>query len=500
VRRVRNGEEFKLEYRRIFRRYKESSIEQMVQLRCQYSSTLDNKADMISEKDLLEAHVRRYFIDDLLKALNWQILTDDESQSQLIPEVPIKSDQKGSIRFLDYLGLEQGTQKPLLVVETKRPMSPLPKSKKAYQSYEEIIAGGLGGETLGKEWDEWLHTLRDYICSISNKSDFIPRRAVLTDSNWLILFLDPEDAFLPNGECNPSKILVFINRDEIEQKLSEIFIRLEYQIVLGEAPPLTLGELRFHFSGNDVYKVMHGLKLVYFERPPILYSMASPDINIAPIIFIKSKFGAWFQIESPSETNQFKLPYNYNELDNHLIDIENAANKLLEDINKLLNIKILPTSVLEYYQDNDSFVFLKGVREKKYSYDNRSSEYIIVTGNNTHYILLNKTVSDCPHHSWMESQKLGSANLETLVMKRRTVSPRSFFINEEKHFCAHFEVTTAKASMLTNVNKAWCGNRSGKEGQAFCEIASFESFLCCRTCVFEQVCINSKVFILPCLK
>jgi len=40
---------------------------------------------------------------------------------------------------------------------------------------------------------------------------------------------------------------------------------------------------------------------------------------------------------------------------------------------------------------------------------------------------------------------------------------------------------------------------SGEEGQAFCEIWCFEQHLCCRTCVFEEVCAKSEVFRLPCI-
>lgn len=59
-------------------------------------------------------------------------------------------------------------------------------------------------------------------------------------------------------------------------------------------------------------------------------------------------------------------------------------------------------------------------------------------------------------------------------------------------------VALAKSQTVTAKNRERCGPRSSRDGEAFCEIWSFERRLCCRTCVFEPVCTKAQVFHLPC--
>jgi len=77
-------------------------------------------------------------------------------------------------------------------------------------------------------------------------------------------------------------------------------------------------------------------------------------------------------------------------------------------------------------------------------------------------------------------------------------SPRSFFISTEPNHCAHRDAASAKAAMITETNRTRCGARSGRNGQAFCEIWAFEQYLCCRTCVFEDACMRAALLRLPC--
>jgi hypothetical protein len=51
-----------------------------------------------------------------------------DEYANLLPEVPLKSRDSGNTRRLDYLGLERHTDRPLLIVESKRPSSRLPES------------------------------------------------------------------------------------------------------------------------------------------------------------------------------------------------------------------------------------------------------------------------------------------------------------------------------------------------------------------------------------
>jgi hypothetical protein len=132
-----------------------------------------------------------------------------------------------------------------------------------------------------------------------------------------------------------------------------------------------------------------------------------------------------------------------------------------------------------------------------YRTQDRASELLVVTGDQTHYLRKEPSVPDCPHHLWAHSNAAGCA-ANPGPIEKRSVNPRAFFKSGEQHHCAHREVTVAKASQITASNRDRCGRRSGQEGQAFCEIWRFEEHLCCRTCAFEEVCTEAQVFVLPC--
>ena len=68
----------------------------------------------------IEWHLRFFLINSFLAARNWRMnLKPEDGLPNLVPESPVRSEKRGSIRHLDYLGLETGTLNPLMIVETK---------------------------------------------------------------------------------------------------------------------------------------------------------------------------------------------------------------------------------------------------------------------------------------------------------------------------------------------------------------------------------------------
>ena len=191
--RVRNADEFLLRFRRISNEYARIFGPALSKLRSQYTGLPEE--EIINEH--LEVHARVYFVNAFLASLNWGLdKSPTDGLPNLVPEVPVRSAETGSIRFLDYLGLERETNRPLLIVETKRPRARLPRTWTPAATYSEIVSRGLAGEKLIGEWNEWLDTLRDYVRSVYQRNQVVPRRVVITNGEWLILFLDPERAFL----------------------------------------------------------------------------------------------------------------------------------------------------------------------------------------------------------------------------------------------------------------------------------------------------------------
>jgi len=484
VSRVGNADEFLIRFQGIRVNYDRIFRLRVAQIREKYAGRPEE--GLIDQS--LEAHARAYIVNDFLAALNWRLnQKPEDGLPNLIPEAPIRSAERGNIRFLDYLGLETNTANPLLVVETKRPSSSLPGALKPAATYSEIVSRGLGGERLSGEWNTWLKDLRDYVRSVHANALKAPRRVVITNGDWLIVFLDPSDALLDGGSKDPSRILAFSNSSYVERRHREVFECLEHGRVLGEAPSLSLGELPFYVERGAVDRAMHGVHLRYIEQKTIYRN--SPVIIVAPVVFIRLRFGGWLRVEAPPQEHE--VPRDTNKLVQHLSEFEQAANELLEEVTVRLGISLEASPLSGHYADEDGFQSLSGVAEIGIN------EYLVVTGDKTHYLMQMPSVPDCPYHDWNVCNTSGIAcNPGPIVA--RSISPRSFFFSGESHHCAHRDVSSAKAAQITDANRSLCGSRSGHAGQAFCEIWRFEQYLCCQTCVFEEVCSKTTVFQLPC--
>jgi len=485
VSRVQNADDFLLRFRAIRTDYQDLFATRITAIRAKY--TKEAEKDVADQA--LEAHARAYMINGLLAALNWRLdQKAEDGLPNIFPEVPVLSKQTSTIRFLDYLGLERQTDIPLLIVETKRPNAQLPHIlKRGNASHVEIIGLGLAGEHLIGDWDEWLGDLKDYVRSVFERAQKVPDRAVIANGEWLIIFLDPADAFLESGSRDPSRILVFADRSDIERRFNELYQRLEYEQILGKTRALTPVELPFFIAPEAVDSAIHGLRLRYIAVPRIYNN--SPVVNVAPVVFIHSRYGSWLRIEAPPL--DFELPHQSDQLPQHLNYVDQAAKDLLARVNACLGTSFQAVPIQTHYADEAAFESLQGVIECQ------ENDYLVVTGDKTHYLLSTPSVSNCPYHDWAACNRQSVPSNPGPIMIR-SVSPRSFFISEELHHCAHRDVTAAKATSINSTNRTRCGPRSGLDGQAFCEIWRFEQHLCCRTCVFEEVCTKATVFQLPC--
>ena len=274
---------------------------------------------------------------------------------------------------------------------------------------------------------------------------------------------------------------------DIETRFSELFLHLEYQRILGEAPALTPGEIGFHLSPEAVDRAMHGLRLRYIEQHGIYEH--SPVIKVAPVVFVRSRYGGWLRVETPPQEHE--LPHDSGRLPQHLNELEQAAKDLLDEVNRRLGTSLQTFPLSRHYADEDAFEAIRGVSECA------ENDYLIVTGHTTHYLLPKPSVPNCAYHDWTQARAAGLACNPGPVMTR-SIEPRSFFVSGELHHCAHRDVGSAKATPITISNRQQCGPRSGQDGQAFCEIWRFERHLCCRTCGFEGVCTKATVLQLPC--
>lgn len=365
--------------------------------------------------------------------------------------------------------------------------------------YPVHIAAGLRGMNLGAAWNGYLATLRDYVCSVKEQVGFAPRRVVSTNGDWLILFRNPADTFLPKGQCKPEKICVYENSTSMMDRANELFGLLECYTVREDVSIQAIesaGQLLFHVRPEDIDRVMHGLRLEYIEQIG-MYDSERPEISVAPLLFIHAQNGDWFRFEKRAMHSVQRLHPSDPSLREHLEAVKTSAEALLQEVNNVLGKAFIPISLVEHYANRETFVTLPGVKEVHTASAKKRREYIVLTGACTHYLLPESSVHDCPHHFWEQSQRLGMA-VSIPILERGTTQPRCFFPSGQVHHCAHRDVTLIKANPITPIYRDQCGNRSGRNDEAFCEIASFEEHLCCRTCAFEEVCTKAPAFTLPC--
>lgn len=504
--RIRNADEFRTAFDRVRGDYDGIFRRRLDQTRASYDRLPPEQRPPDFDESL-EHHARCYLINALLAGLNWRLdLSLEDGLPNLLPEVAVRSQASGTRRFLDYLGIERETNKPLLIVEAKRPSSALPvlatlpdiptKGPRPVPvqgaipvmgTDSVVISRGLAGNPLSGDWFQWLQDLRDYVRSVNAKTGDVPKRVVITNGEWLILFLRPTEAFVDDGDCDPRSILVFRTSHEILQGSAVLFSQLEHQVVLGEAPTLRPVELPFHVEARHIQQAMHGLRLRY-EQAKAIYQR-EPMIHVAPVVFLRTDLGAWLRAESSAA--QYAIPHNSDQLPAHLETVRIAAQSLLADTSEILHANLSPTPIEKHFADSTSFATQSGIIKSP------EDQYWIVTGDRTHFLMAEPTVPDCPYHDYANSHLMGVAALSGPIL-RRSVDPRSFFYSREAHHCTHQNVALAKSVPITPENRERCGPRSGRDGDAFCEIWSFERRLCCRTCVFETVCTRAQAFSLPC--
>lgn len=280
----------------------------------------------------------------------------------------------------------------------------------------------------------------------------------ITTGKWLVVFADPSDRFLPTGSRDANRIYVFGIDDEgnnhgelISDNYGKIFELLEHQHVLGETPPLSLGEVGFHISGEQIDQAMHGLRLLYIEQPGFL--VASPVIKVMPIVFVRSLNGSWLTVESGRE---IPIPDKSEQLPQHLELVQETAIILLREINSRLGTDLGAQRIEDHFTSVGDFEILRGVAEEP-KRSPTSDKRTIVTGQYSHYFRLKPSVTACPHHDWKNSNANSCAQPPLVPIIKRTTKPRAFFFSGENHHCAHREVSDAKSSEITPENKERCG-------------------------------------------
>ena len=170
---------------------------------------------------------------------------------------------------------------------------------------------------------------------------------------------------------------------------------------------------------------------------------------------------------------------------------------MLSDFLSECNIGLSGRCYLHHYSITMQMTLLKECTESKNFLAVRV-HFWIVTGQATHFLLAAPEEIICPFHEFGQARERQCQARETPLINPSIATPRAFFTNGKPHHCCHEDVAGSKYVLITDQNIERCGPRSGRNNDAFCEIAPVDEYLCCRLCAFQHVCSSSDILRLPC--
>lgn len=468
----------------------------LVQLHARYRERLDGFARDGGRRhaDALEAQLRVWFVDRVLQALGWRGfgLTDEYP----VDAIPGSGEKRWRLDYLGHARDDEGTV-PLLVVETKRPSSPLPEFSSSelvfvgYSRRDLLVAALRGQVALAGEWADWLAKARGYVERLVHQHrDHCPVRLVFTNGDWFILILNPRRCFL-DGEATTEDVLVYREWAEVEADSGQLLRELHYDQIL---TPLVPVELHASHAGRvfelgPPIKVLRGLRVAYRPDLDALRPEPAPELRVWPVLLLKAQGGRWFRVmRPPLDGSMLLVPHKYDRLRRHLSDVKEEADELLGEVRAAMGYVLPdPCDLNEHLTDHSDRLLVPLVREL-HNRDSRSNHYLLALGRETHFLRrASSPCSSCPFHD------VGACPEDRRVADAfsRSVVSRSFFKTGEDHACAHLSTRRAKEPAPTLTSRF---------GDARCHIWSFETGLCCRACGFERLCAGGAWFSreLPC--
>jgi hypothetical protein len=431
-------------------------------------------------RDPLEHTTRRYVIDEILDGLGWNL---GRLTQEIVEEARAQGD---TTLFLDYLGVNPDLRVPLLIIEGKawgKPFVTPSNAGAAAQvlanpsSPEALIAKAVehcktGGQPdaspLILEWAGWIHKLHQYVTTVHQQSGHIVQQLAITSGRWWVIFTKPYETFVVAGAVNTINIRVFEGREVIERS-DEIFNHLARQNLIHDPPSLIQpSQLSAYTDRADIARLYHALWVV--RRKDGAHFDAFPQINLYPSIVLERRDGQLLAVIDQLRP-RITVPHNYENLSEHLNEVERNAVALLQAVNAETGITLAssPLAVFPGFPVSGGLLAQVGTQQtiRFMKSSTTPNEFLLVTGSDKHFLLPQPSIHPCVGHTWSECHSIHKNEREAAVVSR-SYDPASFFTTMEPHHCAHRIVHNRRALR--------------------CHIAPFEEFLCCRACAFQSIC------------
>ena len=440
---------------------------------------------------LLEHGTRILFFDRLLTLLGWDLGLG----GNVAEEARIKAE---TTRFLDYVGLNDASRAPVLIVEAKAWDKPFVRAgvgkTQATEKQLLILAiknlhekGTKDNSPVVGEWHEYLDQVAGYVrTSRENYSHDVPC-AVLASGRWMVIFTSPVRTFI-DGDVNEEHFEIFQD-GQILENAEKIYHLLNRRRLGGITPhhirPTQIGH---YLSVKTTAAVYHAVLVSYASTGAKFFTQI-PEIRIYPALLLQRDDGTLLTVLDGNMSFRMDLDgadeHDVQLLTSHLTAVSRQAAALLQICSTELGIALPPFALTDFPGFQDEHVGSKlGASGTVKSYVRRTNrtadEWLIVTGEAPHY-LANVPAVECRFHAWGECRDVGHQVGAAAVSTPSTETPRAFFVDGQKYHCAHRQIIDRRAE--------------------FCHIAPLDMRTCCNSCSLRSICWSAaNLAKLPCGK
>lgn len=424
-----------------------------------------------------EAQVRKYIIDPMLEALGWKL----DAPADMIVEAGVEPlDDSSHRRFLDYFGAGRiDACQASLLVEAKRLSHELPTHDEG-MDLKQVIADALkvaqkaksSTKVRGKrgplsaEWLDVLTTLFDYVERLASGEHGTPRKVLLTNGEWLIVFTDPVKT-LVRKEIATNDLLVVSNLQEAGETAVALFAQLSFESLTEDLQEQNVVDLcRFVASDGDPLPAAFAVDISTAELGK------RPLMGVLPAIAVQVPGGGWLRFMNPAfEQHVLRSEA---ELANDMHAIHEQTETLLAKLRAQRDLRLVDAVALE--STIPKVPKFPSTRLLRRVADNR---FVMYLGENTHPFVDPGAFAGCPYHSYGAAFKEGVAASAAPILRPSTEPPAYFPSGSTRH-CAHGGVHALRAKK--------------------CAIQGMDSFLCCRACALKSRCWPDDAPHLPCVQ
>lgn len=426
----------------------------------------------------IEAHVRQYLLDPLLGSLGWRL---SDPAMMLVEDAvdPMHDDEHR--RFLDYHGREAvgiNRDRSLMIIEAKRPGVLLPGPAGATPEYlaaEIVVAfdaikkGKSKCKNFSAEWLERFSTLSAYATRVKNQSGEAPCRVVITNGEWFIVFVDPDEALV---EMDPTaeKILVFRNLEEVISLADKFCDHLAYQSLSSFIPTQHPSELYKFVEKGEQVQVALAIELQFNEIGNV-----QPNMAVRLYAKVRTARKVWLDVRKDYEPPFEGMPGKRAGFVEQMSVLQGYARELVRDIEQHATVVLISADEVEKIARDDGFSeswAATALRSNPYT-----DVHYLTLGKDSFYVVDRDEFDDCPFHFHGSCASTGDG---AMPIFRQSRIPPVYFASGSPFHCAHKKVHVSREQK--------------------CVIQLFETHMCCQRCSFLPRCWPTGTEELPCSK